>query len=55
MRLALFLPNFGFSVRTACNGQAALDSLMERAVDAVISDLGMPEMDGFAVLAAAAR
>jgi CheY-like chemotaxis protein len=46
---ALFFRKVGFSVCTACNGQEALDSLRERTVDVVISDLGMPEIDGFAL------
>lgn len=37
----------GFSVREACNGVEALDELKKKPVDLIVSDLVMPEMDGF--------
>jgi signal transduction histidine kinase/CheY-like chemotaxis protein len=36
-----------FSVRTVANGAEALDALRESSVDLVLSDLMMPELDGF--------
>jgi YesN/AraC family two-component response regulator len=36
----------GFNVITAPNGQQAMACLNEQAVDLVITDLVMPEMDG---------
>ena len=38
--------------RTASDGEAALDSLGEHTADLVITDLKMPRMDGFQLLAA---
>jgi two-component system nitrogen regulation response regulator NtrX len=42
----------GFETLTADGGQAALDLLLEEAVDCVILDLEMPGMDGFDLLRA---
>jgi two-component system NtrC family sensor kinase len=39
----------GFHVVSAADGQAALDALQETSVDAVVSDLRMPGMDGVAL------
>ena len=39
----------GFHVVSASDGQAALDALQETSVDAVVSDLRMPGMDGVAL------
>ena len=39
----------GFEVREASNGQAALDSLAQKAVDLVVLDVMMPELDGMEV------
>jgi two-component system response regulator ChvI len=36
----------GFEVRSASNGQAALDSFVESPVDVVVADWRMPEMSG---------
>ena len=48
--LALFLSTVltldGHEVVTATDGQAALDLLVERAVDVIVLDLRMPRMDG---------
>ena len=41
-----------WSVREAANGREALDGLQERKPDVILLDLMMPEMDGFAVVAA---
>lgn len=40
-----------FSVITAANGRKALEKLNEHDVDLVVTDLKMPEMDGFQLLA----
>ncbi len=37
----------GHHARTAASGSAALDSLAQQPCDLVISDIRMPEMDGF--------
>ncbi len=42
---------WGLSVRTAANGREAVDVLRREAVDLVVTDLKMPEMDGFELLA----
>lgn len=46
------LADCGATVRTAANAEAALAALRESQPDLMISDLGMPDMDGFALLAA---
>lgn len=40
-----------FSVITAANGRKALEKLNEHDIDLVVTDLKMPEMDGFQLLA----
>ena len=37
----------GFTVMTACDGMDALEKLPHAQVDLVITDLNMPNMDGF--------
>ncbi|MDX9701707.1 MAG: response regulator [Candidatus Auribacterota bacterium] len=37
----------GFGVVEACNGIEALDKLKNHSFDLIVSDLVMPEMDGF--------
>lgn len=37
----------GFDVITACDGMEALEKLPAQKVDLVITDLNMPNMDGF--------
>jgi two-component system chemotaxis response regulator CheY len=44
--LVLILTSAGYSVTEAINGRDALDKLGERAVNLVITDLRMPQMDG---------
>jgi CheY-like chemotaxis protein len=39
-----------FSLLTAANGREAMDILSARPVDLVVTDLRMPEVDGFALL-----
>lgn len=51
MQRNLVLAREGFSVLTAENGLAALDILGSREVSLVITDLNMPKMDGFELLA----
>lgn len=43
----------GFKVLTADDGRAALDTLARERVDVVVTDLYMPVMDGFELVAAA--
>jgi two-component system chemotaxis response regulator CheY len=42
----------GFSVVTACDGMDALEKLPHQQVDLVITDLNMPNMDGFELIKA---
>jgi len=39
-----------FSVASACNGQVAIERLRERHISLVVTDLKMPEADGFQLL-----
>jgi CheY-like chemotaxis protein len=47
---ALTLALDGFDVRAATNGLEALDSLVERRPDVVLTDIQMPVMDGIELL-----
>jgi two-component system chemotaxis response regulator CheY len=42
----------GFTVMTACDGMDALEKLPHAQVDLVITDLNMPNMDGFELIKA---
>jgi two-component system, chemotaxis family, chemotaxis protein CheY len=42
----------GFAVVTACDGMDALEKLPNQQVDLVITDLNMPNMDGFELIKA---
>lgn len=42
----------GFTVVTACDGMDALEKLPSQHVDLVITDLNMPNMDGFELIKA---
>ena len=44
-----------YAVRTAVDGEDALEQLRERRADLVLTDVMMPRMDGLELLAAAAR
>jgi len=45
--LDVLLKNSGYQVRSARNGKEAIDFAMEDTPDLIISDILMPEMDGF--------
>jgi len=47
-RLETLLATNGFQVSTAADGQAALDSVKRAKPDAILMDVNMPGMDGFA-------
>ena len=49
--LALLLEQDGYSVHTATCGGDALDELMKRRFDAIVTDVEMPRITGFDVLA----
>jgi CheY-like chemotaxis protein len=44
------LENRGYSVIEACNGQEALDMVEQSRPDVLLLDIGMPVLDGFAVM-----
>ena len=50
--LAFTLDDYGFTVREAENGRAAIAALEERAPEVMVLDRMMPVLDGFGVLAA---
>lgn len=45
--LAVVLTHAGYSVTTAASAPAALKAAGERQFDVIISDIGMPEMNGY--------
>jgi CheY-like chemotaxis protein len=45
--LAVVLTHAGYSVVTAASAAAALRAARERQFDVIISDIGMPEMNGY--------
>lgn len=49
--LELLLHSRGFLVLTATNGQEALETMEKYKVDALVADLEMPVVDGFALMA----
>ena len=53
-RLAAFvekgLRQSGYCTQTATNGQEALKDALSQAFDLIILDLGLPQLDGWAVL-----
>jgi DNA-binding NtrC family response regulator len=48
--MARMVASFGFNVTTAVDGQDALDKLKACSPNAILADLVMPRMDGFALL-----
>lgn len=46
----MYLEQFGFSVEVARNGREALEIIRQRQPDVVLTDLGMPEMDGLELI-----
>ena len=50
LALAHFLRRSGYTVDEAPDGEAAILHIKHRPVDAVLLDLNMPDVDGFAVL-----
>jgi len=44
------LSRFNFQMRTAANGQQALDAVAQRKPDLILLDLMMPGIDGFEVI-----
>ena len=49
LSLEFLMKQAGYSVRTAGDGQAALDSLVEECPDLVLLDVMMPNKNGFEV------
>ena len=47
--LAVFLRMSGFDVRVAYSGQEGVDAALADPPDALLCDINMPEVDGFAV------
>jgi len=45
--LAVLLTHAGYEVVTAASARGALDAARQRQFDVVISDIGMPEMNGY--------
>lgn len=50
--LEIFLRRNGAIVETATNGKEALDLLKDKPFDLILSDVGMPVMDGYALMRA---
>ncbi|HLL91263.1 MAG TPA: response regulator [Tepidisphaeraceae bacterium] len=50
LALAHLLRHEGYAVDEASDGDSAIDTLKLRPIDAVLLDLNMPDVDGFAVL-----
>ncbi len=48
-RLRRLVASAGYRVRVAANGQKALDQIRERKPQLIVSDIIMPEMDGYAL------
>ncbi len=48
----MYLQQYGFSVDVASNGRQALEMVRRSQPDVVVTDLGMPEMDGLELIGA---
>ncbi len=48
--IKVLLSNIGYEVDTAENGRIGIETLQSKTFDLVITDLMMPELDGFAVM-----
>src|SRR5689334_10643296 len=46
------LERAGYAIRTASNGVQAMEKLSAGGIDAILSDLSMPQMDGITLLRA---
>ena len=44
--VTLFLERAGYAVATASNGKEALDSILKRPPDVLLTDINMPQMTG---------
>ncbi|MCX8509828.1 MAG: response regulator [Rhodobacteraceae bacterium] len=53
--LKLALTESGYDVTLAEDGQQALDLLQDQTPDAIISDINMPNLDGFGLIEAVRR
>ena len=53
--IAFVLNREGAEVRTALSAQEALAAWLQRPADVLVTDLSMPGMDGFGLLAAVSR
>ena len=53
--LVHILTDGGYEVSAACNGLEALSIIAEKTPDLVLSDLGMPELDGWGLAEAMKR
>ena len=51
--LSLYFMRYDYHVRTADNGESALEILSKEEIHLVLLDLMLPRLDGFAVLKAA--
>ncbi len=49
--IAKGLEGAGYVTEVAATGRAALDAIQERGADLILLDVGLPDIDGFAVLA----
>ena len=50
--MSMWLHRHGYDIIEAVNGAAALERLRQEPVDMIISDMNMPELDGFQLVQA---
>jgi two-component system chemotaxis response regulator CheY len=48
--IAITLSNKGFEILNACDGMEALEKLPNEDIDLIITDLNMPNVDGFELI-----